>query len=135
MIRPGQPAITGYKELAAHLRQQIRDGHLRPAQRLPSEVALRQTFDLGRHTVRAAIAVLRAEGLVRIVRGYGAVVAEPLTMEDVTVQPGATVTARMPTLEERAEFDIAEGVPVFVVEEDGTGDLYPADQFRLRITD
>jgi DNA-binding FadR family transcriptional regulator len=135
VIQPGQPPITGYKELAAHLRKQIRDGILRPGDRLPSEVALRQTYDLGRHTVRAAVAVLRAEGLVQIVRGWGAVVAEPLSMEDIDLPAGATVTARMPTLEERHEHDIPEGVPVFIVADPhGAGDLYPADRYRLRIT-
>jgi DNA-binding GntR family transcriptional regulator len=135
VIQPGQPPITGYKELAAHLRKQIRDGILRPGDRLPSEVALRQTHDLGRHTVRAAIAMLRAEGQVRIVRGWGAVVAEPLSMEDLDPPAGTTVTARMPTPEECQEHNIPEGVPVFVVmDDDGVGDLYPADRFRIRVT-
>jgi GntR family transcriptional regulator len=136
VIQPGQPPISGYKELAAHLRKQIRGGELNPGDRLPSEVALRQTYDLGRHTVRAAVAVLRAEGLVQIVRGWGAVVAEPRSMDDIELPSGATVTARMPTIEERHEYDIPEGVPVFIVsDEHGTGDLYPADRYRLRIAD
>ncbi|MCW6008722.1 winged helix-turn-helix domain-containing protein [Micromonospora sp. CPCC 205371] len=136
MIQPGQPRITGYRELAAHLRAQITAGQLRPGDRLPPEVALQQTYDLSRHTVRHAIAVLRAEGVVRIVRGWGTVVAESGPMEDVNVEAGSTVTARMPTDMERAEHDIPEGVPVFVVTtSDNLGDLYPADRYRLRIAD
>lgn len=128
--------VSGYRELADVLRTQIRDGVFAPDRRLPTERDLRLLYGLSRWTVRQAIAVLRTEGAVRIVRGWGTVVAEPLTMEDVTVPPGSTVTARMPTVEERAEHGIPEGVPIFVIaEEDGPGDLYPADRFRLRISD
>mgnify|MGYP001561617232 FL=1 len=131
---PGQPPVTGYKELAALIRRQIRDGDLRPGQRLPSEVALRQTYDLSRWTVRQAMASLRADGLVDYVRGWGMVVREPVPMDDLHVEPGWTVTTRMPTVEERQEHDIPDGVPVFVVlYPSGAGDIYPGDRYRLSV--
>ena len=53
-----------YRQLAAILRAQIQSGTLRPGQHLPSEATLQQTYGLARNTVRAAVALLRDEGLV-----------------------------------------------------------------------
>lgn len=53
-----------YMQLAAILRAQIHDGTLRPGDLLPSESVLTQTYGVARNTVRAAIKVLRDEGLV-----------------------------------------------------------------------
>jgi DNA-binding GntR family transcriptional regulator len=53
-----------YVQLAAILRAQIESGELRPGDQLPSETVLTQRHGLARNTVRAAIKVLRDEGLV-----------------------------------------------------------------------
>jgi DNA-binding transcriptional regulator YhcF (GntR family) len=47
-----------------------------PGNRLPSEATLQQQYGLARETVRRAVAVLRAEGLVVVHRGHGAVVSQ-----------------------------------------------------------
>lgn len=134
MIFPGGPRISGYAELAAFLRQQILGGEMRPGQRLPAENDLAQTHAIGRDTVRRAIRVLRTEGLVDYVRGWGMVVREPRPVEEIPVDPGSTITARPPTAEERSRFEIGEGVSVLVVSHpDGSGDLYPGDRYRLRV--
>jgi hypothetical protein len=42
----------------------------------------------------------------------------------------------MPSPDEVEAFELPEGVPVFVVvDADGTGQVYPADRYRLRIGD
>ena len=62
------------------------------------------------------------------------VVREPVPMDDLHVEPGWTVTTRMPTVEERQEHDIPDGVPVFVVlYPSGAGDIYPGDRYRLSV--
>lgn len=60
-----------YLQLAAILRERIRSGDLGPADRLPSEPRLRQEHGIARDTVRAAIKVLRDEGLVVTLPGRG----------------------------------------------------------------
>lgn len=129
--QPGGAPI--YARLADLLRRDILNGHLRPGQQLPSERTLQQEYGLGRHTIRRAVAVLRAEGLVVVARGHGVLVRERPDMQDLVPAASATVTARMPTAEERAEYDIDEGIPVFsVVSPDGAGGVYPADRWQLR---
>lgn len=132
MITP-QPGGTVYAQLAARLRTDIRQGRLAPGAKLPSESRLQQEHGVARETVRRAIALLRAEGLVVVHRGHGVLVREQPEVRDLTPPAGATVTARMPTAEERAQYDMDEGVPLLqVAANDGTADVYPADRWRLR---
>jgi GntR family transcriptional regulator len=122
-----------YRQLAAILRDEIRTGKILPGQLVPSETTLHQRFDVSRLTARAAVHVLRAEGLAEHINGRGVVVREPNVYEDLVPAAGSVVAARMPTDEERAEFDIPAGVPVFTVSvEGGEADLFPADRWQLR---
>lgn len=132
MINPrGGPL---FEQIAADLRADIRAGRIQPGQLLPSETRLHQQYGTSRLTARAAVNVLRAEGLAELIRGRGVVVREPAVLEDLTPPPGSTVVARMPTAEERAAHDIGEGVPVLVVEEpDGTITIHAADERKVRL--
>lgn len=58
-----------YLEIAEHLRRDIRSGILRPGDRLPTFVELRERFSISPSTVERAHAMLEREGL--IVRGQG----------------------------------------------------------------
>jgi hypothetical protein len=61
-------------------------------------------------------------------------VRELSEVQDLVPAPGSTVTSRMPTVDERSEHDIDEGVPVLsVVDPDGSSKIYPADRWRLRM--
>ena len=132
MLNP-QPGGAVYAQLAARLRGDILAGRLRPGHRLPSETTLQQQFGLARGTVRRAVAVLRAEGLVVVRRGHGVVVREHPEVQDLVPAPGSTVSARMPTAEERAAHDIPDGVPVlWVIAPNGEAGLFPADRWHLR---
>ncbi|MFI5938015.1 GntR family transcriptional regulator [Actinoplanes sp. NPDC051494] len=134
MINP-QPGGAVYAQLAAKLRHNILDGHYPAGQTLPSERSLSQEYGIARGTVRQAMAVLRAEGLVDPRRGHAAVVREHPEVQDLVVPAGATVTARMPTLDERVTLSIGEGVPVLSVEHaDETVRVYPADRWRVRLS-
>ncbi len=68
-----------YRQLAELLRTQIADGTLPPNRPIPTEQRLMHEHELGRDTVRKAIAILREEGLVIAIRGRGTFVA---TLED-----------------------------------------------------
>ncbi|MER7012057.1 GntR family transcriptional regulator [Saccharopolyspora sp. NPDC000359] len=65
---------TGYKEVAAELRQAIEGGEYPPDSTLPKQKELAERYDVNLGTVRKAIAVLEAEGLVTPVRRRGTVV-------------------------------------------------------------
>jgi DNA-binding transcriptional MocR family regulator len=131
---PGGPRIKGYADLAALFRHRILDGVIQPGHRLPAEPDLMAQFGLARETVRRAMKMLRAEGLAQHVPGWGTVVRETRPVEEILLEPGASVQARPPTADERERFDIGEGVAVLVVSyPDGSGDLYPGDRYRLRV--
>lgn len=70
-----------YQRIAAELRREIKNGAIRPGDRLPAETALlarfRGTFPrLSLATLREAVKVLRAEGLVESLHGVGTFVTE-----------------------------------------------------------
>jgi GntR family transcriptional regulator len=65
-----------YTQLAGILREMITSGELQPRSPLPSESFLQQEQGVARGTVRAAIAILRDEGLVVSISGRGTFVRE-----------------------------------------------------------
>lgn len=64
-----------YVQVARILREEIAAGTYPPRKRLPSETAIAERFDVARATARAAIAELRAEGLVFTVGQRGTFVS------------------------------------------------------------
>ncbi|MFI6819696.1 GntR family transcriptional regulator [Micromonospora sp. NPDC050187] len=133
MIFPGQPPV-GYRELADILREQITSGQIRPGHRLPSEKVLAQTYGVAGKTARAALLLLRQEGLAAAVRGYGVVVQERAEPEVIVAEPGSTVSSRPPTPEERETYGVAEGWSLLIVTDPvGVQWLYPADQYVVRV--
>jgi DNA-binding transcriptional MocR family regulator len=112
--------------------EQILSGRLGPGQAVPSERTLAGECGATRETPGAPTAC-RAEGQVDAPPGHALVVREQTEPSDLVPPAGATVTARIPTADERAELDIPDGVPVlWVVRDDGTAQAYPADRWRLR---
>jgi GntR family transcriptional regulator len=65
-----------YVQLADILRSKINNGDYPPGKLIPSETHLQQEYDLARDTVRAALDVLREEGLVVTYPGRGTAVVE-----------------------------------------------------------
>ncbi|WP_091652159.1 GntR family transcriptional regulator [Micromonospora pallida] len=124
--------VPRHRQLADELRARLRAGEWAPGARLPSETRLSQEHGVGRGTVRRAVAMLRAEGLVDVASGRGTRVRELVDLERVAVPRGAVTRSRMPTVEERAEMDIPEGVPVLVVILGGrVRGVYPADRAEI----
>ena len=68
---------TGYTQIAAHFRQQIRDGKLKPGDTMPSFKQAGQQFGVAHTTVNRAYRLLKREGLTVSKTGVGTVVAAP----------------------------------------------------------
>jgi DNA-binding FadR family transcriptional regulator len=129
MISPRQNAAL-YNQVANDLRRKIHSGELVPGGELPSEKYLAGEYQVGRDTIRDALQDLRAEGLIVSRRGYRTLVRRLPVRESVSLPPGSTIYARMPTPEELEEFDLPrDGSPVLVV-----GDtVYPANKYEFRV--
>ncbi|MFF4594964.1 GntR family transcriptional regulator [Amycolatopsis sp. NPDC001319] len=65
---------TGYRELAASLRDAIQRGDYAPDSTLPKQEELAEEYGVNVNTVRKAVGVLEAEGLVTPIRRRGTVV-------------------------------------------------------------
>ncbi len=71
--------------IARQIEDQMFLGRLKPDEMLPSEAALMKQFGVGRNTVREALRMLEASGLVRIKQGpRGGGIITPLTNEFVS---------------------------------------------------
>jgi GntR family transcriptional regulator len=70
----GLPSRFPYEDIVDELRSSIVDGRLEPGAQLSSENELAERFRTSRPTVRRAIALLKAEGLVTTEQGRGAFV-------------------------------------------------------------
>ena len=66
-----------YEEIAEQIKKAIRNGELKPGDRLPSERELSQAFDVGRPAIREALRSLSAMDLIEVNMGKkGSVVKE-----------------------------------------------------------
>jgi len=77
---------TGYRELAAVLREAIRRGDYPPGTTLPKQEEIAAAHSININTVRKAISVLEAEGLVDSVRRRGTVVRPRPAMKRLGVE-------------------------------------------------
>lgn len=68
--------IAVWRQIADRLRQEIAAGQPAEGERLPPENTLSERFGVNRHTVRAAIAALVAEGVVTTRQGHGSTVTK-----------------------------------------------------------
>jgi GntR family transcriptional regulator len=68
VVNPDAP-VWPYQQVAALLRDRIRDGELGP--RLPSHMQLAQELGVSPMTVQRALKVLKDEGLIYAERGLG----------------------------------------------------------------
>ncbi|MFG1976456.1 GntR family transcriptional regulator [Nonomuraea fuscirosea] len=117
--------VPVYRQVAAAIRDDITAGRYRPGAWLPSEAQLSQMYEVGRDTVREALAYLRAEGRITTVRKRGSMVATEPVREPHHLPIGARVITRMPSPDERRELatsvelrefgGMPEGVPVFEI--------------------
>jgi GntR family phosphonate transport system transcriptional regulator len=74
-IRRGA-GLALWRQIAAALEREIREGRHAPGARLPTEAALSVRFGVNRHTLRRALEELELRGLLRTEQGRGSFVAE-----------------------------------------------------------
>lgn len=119
MITPG-PAASVYRRLADELRERITSGNLAPGQRFPSEKDLIDEHGVARETVRKALAILKAEGLIVVRHGYPTRVREqePETAT-VKVMRGSHLSVRPATPADQDELGVGDGRAVAVLTEPG----------------
>lgn len=76
-----------YRQLADLLRAGIEQGEYAPGSALPAESELAARYGVDRRTVNRAVLSLRAEGLVRVIRGRGTIVRElPVLRRDAVTR-------------------------------------------------
>jgi GntR family transcriptional regulator, transcriptional repressor for pyruvate dehydrogenase complex len=74
--RTKRPSVVD--EIVDAFRQDLLSGKMQPGDRLPAEPELAERFQVGRGTVREAVKVLQALGVVKVIRGDGTrIVTEP----------------------------------------------------------
>jgi GntR family transcriptional regulator len=120
-----------YLQIYRVIADQISSGTLAHGDRLPAERDLCHRFDVGRATVRRALAELQANGLVESSPGRGTFVSEGTVRESNALEGltalGATwglkITSRVltaelcpATVEESESFRVAPGSPIFHLE-------------------
>lgn len=92
-LRPSKGKQLLSQQIADQLRTQVTGGEYLPGDRLPSENALMAQHGVSRTTARAALAILRHEGLVEARRGAGVFVrpAESLAIPVSDPQAAAAI--------------------------------------------
>lgn len=118
-----------FRQLADILRDLITSGEWEPGRSLPGEAYLGGEHGVSQGTVRRALAVLAAEGLVERRPGLPWRVREREEPTVVRRGSGARVSYRVATRDDHLERGIPEGTPVLVVSAPGKPDeVYRADE-------
>ena len=84
-----------YRQIAEDLRAQIESGELEPGQQLRTEIELREHYGASRNTIRDAIKLLTARGLVETRPGQGTFVVRKMEPYVTTL----TGSPKVPTLD------------------------------------
>ena len=83
--------LPKYRHVGQTLAGEIRDGRLRPGQRLPSDDELMGRFSISRGTLLRALEFLKNDGVLERVPGRGSFVREPSTAPPPAVSSGLRV--------------------------------------------
>lgn len=135
-----------WSAIAETLKSEIRGGHYRPGDKLPTEAELSSRFGVNRHTVRQGLASLAEAGIVHARRGSGVfVTARPTEYRlgkrvrfhqnvlAVGQAPSRRITraeTRPADAEEAGALGLPQGDPVHVVEGISLVDGQPLAAFR-----
>lgn len=96
-------------EISRYLEGEIREGRLRPGDRIPSETRLAESFAVSRNVVREAVARLKSSGLIVSRQGLGAFVATQTSQSSFRIEPQELAdTAKLRQLYElRLDLEVA----------------------------
>lgn len=116
-----------YLQIARIIRDRIISGELGVGEQIPSGSQMRKEWGVNRLTGAQAVDELRRAGLVVTRPGIGTFVAATPQLQVITLRPGDTVTARMPTESERDKLRTGYVTPVLIVtRSDGAVEPYNA---------
>lgn len=116
-----------FRQLADILRARIASGEWEAGRFLQSEADLGHEYEVSQTTVRKALGLLRTEGLVRSLPGLPWEVTRREELTVIPAGPGARVSWRLATAEDRERHGVAEETPVLVVSRDDRPDeIHPA---------
>src|SRR6266480_8097825 len=107
-----------YKQIADHLREAIGRGRLKEGDQLPSEAQLMGYYGVARMTIRSALRLLEAEGLITAEHGRGVYVR-------------ARPPVRRLASDRFAQRHRKEGKAAFVIESEQTGAAASVDMIRV----
>lgn len=133
----GRPAFSGkhgtlYTQVANVLRQRIRSGQWAAGDQLPTLDALEREFHVARITLRQALSLLEAEGLIWRQRGRGTFVTESAGPEwfKLSTSRDELIHSLEGTWSRIIEVDPEKGVPHL---EPGDGSAAPAYRHMRRV--
>lgn len=138
-MRGSEGYTPKYKSVADMLRYGIESGEYPPGSYLPSETELMSIHRVSRVVVRDAVEWLRTQGYIATRKGKGSFVTG-WGVHIVRLSPGAVVSARMPSEQERQALNMPRDVPVLVVARfDASGELInhellPAHATRIELS-
>jgi GntR family transcriptional regulator, galactonate operon transcriptional repressor len=99
--RPSRPARTAALETASSLGSRIVTGEIAPGSLLPKELELAEAHGVGRSTLREAVKILSAKGLLKATKRYGTQVCAKTDwnfLDPHVLQWYASVPAHVPDL-------------------------------------
>lgn len=74
-VQRGTP-VPPSRQIAAFLRAKIESGEYPPESKIPSRIDLAHQYEVSPETAAKAVRILRDEGLVQVVPGYGTFVVK-----------------------------------------------------------
>jgi GntR family transcriptional repressor for pyruvate dehydrogenase complex len=82
------------QSVVAHISDGIRDGAIKPGDKLPTESEIMRILGVSRTVVREAISHMQAAGMVETRHGIGTFVLQPAPAHNLGIDPNAVVTMR-----------------------------------------
>ncbi|MEF2529212.1 MULTISPECIES: GntR family transcriptional regulator [Streptomyces] len=122
-----------YVQAAEVLRAAIRDGELRPGERLPSARELQRRFGVASSTVQNALRLLKDDGLIYSVMGRGSYVRSPETEADQETESEVEASASDPAYAGLG--DLQRGWQVAQTDDPRPPYVQTADALRKQIQD
>ncbi|SOB60273.1 Phosphonate metabolism transcriptional regulator PhnF [Pseudodesulfovibrio profundus] len=111
-----------WRQIYLKIEADVTSGVFEPGQKLPSESEFTNLFSVNRHTIRRAMGALTDDGLVRVERGRGAFVREPVInypvssrtrfSENLTRQHRAPGNVLLMAVDTEADVAVAEALDI-----------------------
>ena len=94
--------MRAYESILSQIHQEVEDGVLKPGDKLPSERKLAERFGIGRSSVRDAIRILEARGIVKPRQGGGTVV-QAFSCDTLVAELASTLVRKRALVQELME--------------------------------